>query len=228
MTRGTRDGVVAAAGDQGIPRGAFRVRTIDAGAISVRGPRAVEAAPYVEEHIMSYLRKGVAGEPVRILQAKLGVTADGDFGPGTEKALKEYQSAHGLAADGIAGPDTFMAMGLSELVLLGVGSKGATVKKLQEALGISADGVFGQGTKKAVMAFQEKNGLDVDGFAGPATLSRMTAFAAQVTEVHVAAAELPAGAVVSGEPLPAAPGADAPAEAPPKKSVWGTVKGWFS
>ena len=179
---------------------------------------------------MSYLRKGVSGEPVKILQAKLGVTADGAFGPGTEKALKEFQSAHGLAADGIAGPDTFMAIGLSELVLLGVGTKGATVKKLQEALGITADGAFGPGTKKAVIAFQEKNGLVADGLAGPATLSKMSAFAAQVTEAHVAAAEAPAGAEVSGEPLPAAPGAtaDAAPEVPPKKSVWGTVKGWFS
>lgn len=177
---------------------------------------------------MSYLRKGVSGEPVKILQAKLGVTADGDFGPGTEKALKAYQAANGLAADGIAGPDTFMAMGLGELVLLGVGTKGATVKKLQEALGIAADGVFGPGTKKAVIAFQEKNGLDADGLAGPATLSRMAAFAAKVTEAHVAAAEAPAGAEVSGESLPAAPGSDAAPEAPPEKSVWGTVKGWFS
>ncbi|MDK9696485.1 MAG: peptidoglycan-binding protein [Siculibacillus sp.] len=177
---------------------------------------------------MSYLRKGVSGEPVKILQAKLGVTADGDFGPGTEKAVKEYQAAHELAADGIAGPDTFMAMGLSELVLLGVGSKGATVKKLQEALGIAADGAFGPGTKKAVVAFQEANGLVADGLAGPATLSRMSAFAGKVTEAHVAAAELPAGAAVSGEPLPAAPGADASAEAAPSTSIWGTVKGWFS
>ncbi|MCE1236966.1 MAG: peptidoglycan-binding protein [Hyphomicrobiales bacterium] len=179
---------------------------------------------------MSYLRKGVSGEPVKILQAKLGVAADGDFGPGTEKALKDYQSAHGLAADGVAGPDTFMAMGLAELVLLGVGSKGETVKKLQAALGVDADGVFGKGTKAAVVAFQEKNGLDVDGFAGPATLAKMPAFAAVVTEAHVAAAEMPAGAAPSGEALPTAPGAtaDASAEQPPKKSVWGTVKGWFS
>lgn len=177
---------------------------------------------------MSYLRKGVSGEPVRILQAKLGVTADGDFGPGTEKALKDYQSAHGLAADGIAGPDTFLSLGLGELVLLGVGTKGAAVKKLQEALGISADGVFGQGTKKAVIAFQEKNGLDADGLAGPATLAKLSAFAGKVTEAHVAKAEVADDAEVSGDPLPAAPGTDAAPEAPPKKSVWGTVKGWFS
>lgn len=177
---------------------------------------------------MSYLRKGVTGEPVKILQAKLGVTADGDFGSGTEKALKDFQSAHGLSADGIAGPDTFMAMGLGELVLLGPGTKGATVKKLQEALGVAADGAFGPGTEKALIAFQEKNGLDADGIAGPATLAKMPAFAAHVGEAQVAKSEMPAGAAPSGEPLPSAPGTVASAQPAPSKSVWGTVKGWFS
>lgn len=177
---------------------------------------------------MSYLRKGVSGEPVKILQARLGVAADGEFGGGTEKALKDFQSAHGLAADGIAGPDTFMAMGLSELVLLGVGTRGATVEKLQTALGIAADGAFGPGTRAAVVAFQEKNGLDADGFAGPATLAKLPAFAGTVTAEQIAASEAPAGSAPSGEALPTAPGATSAAEAPPKKSVWGTVKGWFS
>ncbi|MBV5264154.1 peptidoglycan-binding domain-containing protein [Pinisolibacter aquiterrae] len=178
---------------------------------------------------MSYLRKGVSGEPVKILQAKLGVAADGEFGSGTEKALKDFQTAHGLAADGIAGPDTFMAMGLGELVLLGVGTKGAAVKKLQEALGLAADGIFGKGTKAAVVAFQEKNGLDADGFAGPATLAKIAAFAGTVTADQVAKSEAPAGSTPSGEALPTAPGATADAgEAAPSKSIWGTVKGWFS
>lgn len=178
---------------------------------------------------MSYLRKGVSGAPVEILQAKLGVTADGDFGPGTEKALKDFQAAHGLAADGIAGPDTFLALGLGELVLLTKGTRGATVKKLQEALGIAADGAFGPGTEKAVIAFQEKNGLDADGMAGPETLAKLPAFAASITAVQVAKAELPADRIpATPAALPSAPGTapDASATAP-KKSVWGTVKGWF-
>ena len=63
---------------------------------------------------MSILKRGLKGAPVKRLQEKLGVDADGAFGPGTEKALKEYQAANGLAADGIAGPDTFAKMGLPE------------------------------------------------------------------------------------------------------------------
>ena len=53
------------------------------------------------------LRKGSKGEGVKIMQEALGITADGDFGPGTEHALKEWQAANGLTADGIAGPATF-------------------------------------------------------------------------------------------------------------------------
>jgi len=53
------------------------------------------------------LRKGAKGEGVKIMQEALGVTADGDFGPGTERALKAWQAANGLVADGIAGPATF-------------------------------------------------------------------------------------------------------------------------
>jgi len=49
---------------------------------------------------MPLLQRGLRGEPVRLLQEKLGVTADGIFGAGTDKALRDYQSANGLAVDG--------------------------------------------------------------------------------------------------------------------------------
>ena len=52
------------------------------------------------------LKRGSKGEEVKKMQAKLGLTADGDFGPGTEAALKKWQSANGLTADGVAGPKT--------------------------------------------------------------------------------------------------------------------------
>jgi putative chitinase len=52
------------------------------------------------------LRRGSKGEEVKRMQAKLGLSADGDFGPGTEAALKKWQSANGLTADGVAGPKT--------------------------------------------------------------------------------------------------------------------------
>jgi hypothetical protein len=59
------------------------------------------------------LKRGMTGADVKALQKKLGVAADGDFGPQTERAVVAYQKSHGLAADGIAGPKTRAKLGLS-------------------------------------------------------------------------------------------------------------------
>lgn len=52
------------------------------------------------------LRVGSRGEEVAALQKALGITADGSFGPGTEKALRAWQQSQGLTPDGVAGPKT--------------------------------------------------------------------------------------------------------------------------
>lgn len=52
------------------------------------------------------LRKGSRGDGVKMMQEALGISADGAFGPGTERALKAWQEQNGLTADGIAGPMT--------------------------------------------------------------------------------------------------------------------------
>ncbi len=122
---------------------------------------------------MALLRRGLAGEPVRILQEKLGVEADGVFGQATDAALRQYQQDNGLSADGIAGPDTFSSMGLYELVLLHRPIRGELVKRVQAALGIDADGVFGQGTEAAVKGYQEQNGLEVTGTVTPNMLAML-------------------------------------------------------
>jgi hypothetical protein len=59
------------------------------------------------------LRKGDKGSAVKDLQEFLEITADGDFGHGTEAAVKKWQVENGLAADGIVGPKTWDAMGLA-------------------------------------------------------------------------------------------------------------------
>jgi len=46
------------------------------------------------------------GSGVTALQRKLGIPADGVFGPRTERALRRWQRRHGLAGDGVAGPVT--------------------------------------------------------------------------------------------------------------------------
>lgn len=58
---------------------------------------------------MSILKKGMQGAPVKRLQAKLGVEADGLFGPATERSLRDFQKSAGRAVDGIAGPDNRLA-----------------------------------------------------------------------------------------------------------------------
>ena len=70
---------------------------------------------------------------------------------------------------------------LQEQGILTVGAKGEDVKKLQQRLkdlgylSGKVDGQFGGGTKRAVIAFQRKNGLDTDGIAGQETLAKLYA-----------------------------------------------------
>lgn len=52
------------------------------------------------------LQRGSKGEEVRRLQAYLGITADGDFGPMTESALRRWQSFNNIPVTGIATPAT--------------------------------------------------------------------------------------------------------------------------
>ncbi|MBD0420104.1 peptidoglycan-binding protein [Streptomyces sp. TRM S81-3] len=61
------------------------------------------------------LSQGASGADVTQLQIRLGgypgygavLAVDGEFGPATTAALKRFQSAYGLTADGVAGPNTF-------------------------------------------------------------------------------------------------------------------------
>lgn len=56
------------------------------------------------------IKAGSKGANVKSVQAKVGVKADGDFGPKTEAAVKAWQKKHGLAADGIIGPKSWAKM----------------------------------------------------------------------------------------------------------------------
>jgi len=126
---------------------------------------------------------------VRALQRKIGVAADGVFGPATERALKRWQRRHGLVADGIAGPQTRSAMGLGAGPVLKRGRssarrghagrahhrshRGGGVRSLQRRIGVPADGVFGPGTEAALKRWQSAHGLVADGVAGPRTRQKL-------------------------------------------------------
>jgi len=66
--------------------------------------------PYGQQR--ATLRRGPDNDPslVKIVQAKVGVTADGIFGPGTEAAVRAFQAGNGLTADGVVGAETWGLM----------------------------------------------------------------------------------------------------------------------
>jgi peptidoglycan hydrolase-like protein with peptidoglycan-binding domain len=70
------------------------------------------------EKVMATLRRGSTGPEVTALQRRLRELGfdpngiDGQFGPGTEAAVKAFQQANGLTVDGIVGPNTRAALQL--------------------------------------------------------------------------------------------------------------------
>ena len=73
-------------------------------------PVSIAAADDTDDEVdlseIGVLRRGSRGEGVKLMQEALGLGADGIFGPGTERSLKEWQTSQGLDADGVAGPAT--------------------------------------------------------------------------------------------------------------------------
>jgi len=56
---------------------------------------------------MTALKIGSKGDRVKELQRLLNILPDGDFGPMTDKAVKEYQQDNNLVSDGIVGAKTW-------------------------------------------------------------------------------------------------------------------------
>lgn len=84
-----------------------RVENVRASAIGMAGGQAV--TPSVDYETV---RKGSSGEWVRKLQSALGVHVTGTFDQMTEDVLKSKQTSLGLQADGVAGRNTYRALGL--------------------------------------------------------------------------------------------------------------------
>lgn len=120
------------------------------------------------------------------IQAVVGVTQDGIYGPLTAAAVRTWQKAHGLIADGIVGPQTEAKMfPAPKPVKAAKPAKTApadvvvhphlkvdgdwgpeTTKALQRYLDVTADGQIGPVTIKAL---QRLIHVKADGILGPVT-----------------------------------------------------------
>lgn len=102
---------------------------------------------------------------------------DGYYGPHTVEAVKAMQEANGLAVDGMIGLMSFELLYSDEIKanVLSFGDHNETIKICQERLKdlgyltTEPDGSYGNDTLAAVKLFQNKNGIVVDGYLGPAT-----------------------------------------------------------
>jgi hypothetical protein len=119
------------------------------------------------------LERGAHNTDVEVLQHLLNaagqnVTADGDFGPATETAVRAFQSANGATADGIVGMVTWSKL----IKQVKRGDQGSAVKAAQVALnetgaGLSVDGDFGSGTQAALASYQSAHDRPAVGVVDP-------------------------------------------------------------
>lgn len=123
------------------------------------------------------LEYGATGETVAQIQERLAALGyykgkvSGNFLDGTRAAVKRFQKDYGLEETGIVDGQTEALLMTAEYRVLGYGTEGDEVKRLQEhldTLGYFSDkhtGKYMEATAGAVKSFQEKNGLGATGEA---------------------------------------------------------------
>lgn len=131
------------------------------------------------------LKKGSTDPAVRDLQEALTALGrydgpiDGVFGAATETAVKAFQQARGIVADGVVGPVTWINIDEADQSepVLKLGSTGLPVRRAQKRMSLvgfevgGVDGRYGPRTQSAVKTLQERSGLAVDGIVGRKTWS---------------------------------------------------------
>jgi len=131
------------------------------------------------------LQKGSTDPAVRDLQEALKALnhdpgpIDGVFGTTTETAVKAFQQARGITADGIVGKVTWINIDEADQSepVLKIGSTGLPVRRAQKRMSLvgydvgGVDGRYGTRTEVAVKNLQQQRGLAVDGVVGPETWS---------------------------------------------------------
>jgi cell wall-associated NlpC family hydrolase len=125
----------------------------------------------------------------RAVQQKLGLAADGVFGPQTRKAVRAYQSAHGLTVDGVVGPQTLGALGISGASTGSTGTTGSTrtVSATADAAA-STTASAGSGVQAAVAAAMSKVGDPYQsGATGPSSFdcSGLTSWAMRQAGISI-------------------------------------------
>lgn len=149
------------------------------------------------------LYQGCSGDDVKSVQTRLKALGyytgkiDGKYGSGTTSAMASFQLRNGLTPDGV-GTSTVYAVLYSATAVeattaapaptvpgtvtsyskLTLGSTGNEVLRLQQMLAslkytVNITGTYDEATRAAVIAFQQRNGLTVDGIAGVNTQTKL-------------------------------------------------------
>ncbi len=117
------------------------------------------------------------------------LATDGDFGPGTAKAVKTFQASVSLPQTGTVDRPTWDALGLgtrSDLAILKVGTRHPAVSSIQRALAkvlrkkISATGDFSSSLANDVKLYQKRAGFKQSGRVGPSTWASLMLAAASM------------------------------------------------
>lgn len=143
------------------------------------------------------IRHGDAGDIVRIAQLLTGYAqrneASGQYDADFVAHVVTWQKLHGVTADGIIGPKTWMAIAKAAPTCSTAKNRvSAATQALQIALdgaNLVADGIYGQRTKDAVAAYQAACGLKSDGICGAKTWTRLITGKADTPEQPVTPGE---------------------------------------